>query len=154
MLTTPILFLSALAASVFAAPTEKRAAAVIPGVEWKVTNFSRACTTTACPYSFIINVIASGTTNTVACGFTYTHPSNAAGSASTDSFNSIPCAPSSVWSINWGYSNSGDFSVMTILNSANVSAKQDAYFGYNGVAQATKFPDVGPQPVYAEGTFS
>ncbi|PQE22239.1 surface SP1 protein [Rutstroemia sp. NJR-2017a WRK4] len=148
MLTTPILFLGALAASVFAAPTEKRAAAVIEGVQWKASNFTRPCTATVCSFNFVISVIASGTTTNVPCVFTDSAPAN----ASTHSFSDIPCAaPSSGWHINWGYNPNGDFAVMTVVNTV---ASQDAFFGYDQVAKATSFKDVGPESVYALGTFS
>jgi len=148
MLTTPILFLSALAASVFAAPAEQLSAAVIPGVQWKTSSFTRPCTATVCSFNFTISVLASGTVTNVPCVFTDT----AAANASTHSFNSVPCAaPSSAWQIHWGYNPDGDFAVMTVVNTV---ASQDAFFGYNQVATATSFKDAGPENVYALGTFS
>ncbi|KAM3080935.1 hypothetical protein ACMFMF_002852 [Clarireedia jacksonii] len=98
MFTTPILLLSALATSVLAAPTEKRATDVVSGIQWKVSNFTR-----------------------LPCVFTDT----AASSASTHSFSSIPCAaPSSSWQINWGYNTDGDFAVMTVVNTVD---SEDAF---------------------------
>lgn len=54
------------------------------------------------------------------------------------------------WNISWGYSVGGDTSVMTVLNTGS---DDDAWFGWNGVSTKTDFNDVGPNPVYAVGTF-
>lgn len=40
---------------------------------------------------------------------------------------------------------------MTVVNEEE---KQDAWFGYNEVSNTTNFEEVGPNPVYALGTFS
>jgi hypothetical protein len=40
---------------------------------------------------------------------------------------------------------------MTVVNEVE---KQDAWFGYNSLSDTTVFEDVGPNPVYALGTFS
>ena len=73
--------------------------------------------------------------------------------AAHDDLASVPCnnAYGSPWVISWGYNADYDFAVMTVVNE---DAKQDAWFGYNDVSNTTDFEEVGPNPVYALGTFS
>ncbi|PVH81702.1 hypothetical protein DL98DRAFT_653861 [Cadophora sp. DSE1049] len=72
-----------------------------------------------------------------------------------NSFYSIGCnAHTGVdggWVISWGYNSVYDFAVMTVVNR---DLQQDTWFGWNGVSKNPKFPDVGPNPVYALGTFT
>jgi len=40
---------------------------------------------------------------------------------------------------------------MTVLNR---DLQQEAWFGWNDISKNSKFPDVGPNAVYALGTFT
>lgn len=62
----------------------------------------------------------------------------------------IPAADNEIPN-SWGYNSAYDSAVMTVVNEAE---QYDAWFGWNSVSTTTVFPDVGPNPVYALGTFS
>jgi len=72
-----------------------------------------------------------------------------------NSFYSIGCnAHTGIdggWVISWGYNSVYDFAVMTVLNR---DLQQEAWFGWNDISKNSKFPDVGPNAVYALGTFT
>ncbi|QSZ36064.1 hypothetical protein DSL72_007188 [Monilinia vaccinii-corymbosi] len=159
MFTTPLLLLATLATTAFSVsiPTVDKRASVatssIPDVQWKVSSFTRPCTTTICTYNFTISVIPStGTTINIPCLYNDTATTPPASSTpQTHSYSAISCTAATTWQVNWGYNPNGDFAVMTVVDTAK---GQDAFFGWNGVAAATAFEDKGPNTVYAIGTFN
>jgi len=128
---------AALTGAAFGAPAPP-ATAVIPGIQWSVNGLSRTfnSSTNSYDYNFIISA-----TNASPAVCTISIPSY------EESWYNRLCGP---WEISWGYNANADSAVMTVLNQ---QLQQDAWFGFDRISTTTYQPNVGPNPVYAVGTF-
>jgi hypothetical protein len=100
----------------------------------------------ACTYNFTI--LPGGYTPDVTCSIVDT-----SADPIHNSLVSLPCNNDhgNPWDISWGYNSKYDSAVMTVVNEAE---QEDAWFGWNSISSTTDFEDVGPNSVYAVGTFT
>ncbi|CCD51336.1 hypothetical protein H4I96_02286 [Botrytis cinerea] len=158
-----LLVVAAFATSAFSVsvPRAATSSSSIPDVQWKVSGFTRPCTATICTYNFTISVIpSSGPVVNIPCLYNDAASTPPASSTpQTHSYSALACSSSIVdgkpvpssWQVSWGYNPSGDFAVMTIVDTEKGN---DAFFGWNQITTTESFEDKGPNTVYKLGTFN